>query len=149
MCGNNVGDSVALINASSPSTRMGTAFPSLFVARVSISTIGLAAVALLALVLGACGSSGSSGGADSGSGGDDAAPSLDGSQWVLTAMEPAVAGTDTVAVSAGFAAGVLSADANSFQPARVVSGQEAIEAIDRLERMASLPARRTAGRGTR
>jgi heat shock protein HslJ len=72
------------------------------------STIGVAAVALLALVLGACGSSGGSDGPDRGSGGNDAAPSLDGTQWVLTAMVPAVAGTDTVAVSARFAAGVLS-----------------------------------------
>jgi heat shock protein HslJ len=72
------------------------------------STIGLAVIAVLGLVLSACGSDGSDG-PDSGSGGDDAAPSLDGTQWVLTAMEPAVAGTDSVAVSANFVdGGVLS-----------------------------------------
>jgi heat shock protein HslJ len=72
------------------------------------TTMGLAAVALFALVLGACGSSDGSDGADSGSGGNDAAPSLDGTQWLLTAMEPAVDGTATVAVTAQFAAGVMS-----------------------------------------
>ena len=73
-----------------------------------ISGIGLATIAVMTLALGACGSSGTSDGDDSGSGGNDAAPSLDGTQWVLTAMVPAVAGTDTVAVSARFDAGVLS-----------------------------------------
>jgi heat shock protein HslJ len=71
------------------------------------SYIGLAAIAVLAMALSACGSDGSDG-PDSGSGGDDAAPSLDGTQWILTAMEPAVEGTDTVTVSARFDHDVLS-----------------------------------------
>src|SRR5262249_13248916 len=45
------------------------------------------------------------------------------------------------AASLAVSSGVLTAPDGIFQPVRVVTGAEAIEAIDRLERMAKLPPR--------
>jgi hypothetical protein len=49
------------------------------------------------------------------------------------------------AASLAVSSGVLTAPGGTFQPVRVVTGAEAIAAIDRLERMANLPLRPGAG----
>jgi heat shock protein HslJ len=90
------------------------------------SFFGLATIAALALVLGACGSDGNDG-PDSGNGGDDAAPSLEGTQWVLTAMEPAVAGTDAVAVSANFVDGGVLSGHSGCNTYRTTYEQDGVE----------------------
>ena len=67
---------------------------------------GLAVLGLLAFGVAACGSSSGSGGA-SGSGGGGGA-SLDGTDWVLTAMTPTVPGLASVPVTAKFSGGRVS-----------------------------------------
>jgi hypothetical protein len=42
-------------------------------------------------------------------------------------------------ISAAVAAGVLSLDGGNFRPSRAVTGQEAVDAIRRLERLAPRP----------
>ena len=66
------------------------------------SFVVAAACGLLALGVAACGSSGGS------SGGSGSAPSLSGTDWVLTAMTPSVPGLTRVTVTAQFAGGTLS-----------------------------------------
>ncbi len=69
--------------------------------------LGLAAVGLLLVGVAACGSSGGSSGGDAAGGGSGSAP-LDGTDWVLTAMTPAVPQLVGVSVSAKFADGRIS-----------------------------------------
>jgi len=66
------------------------------------SVLTLAACGLLALGATACGSSGGS------SGGSSSAPSLSGTDWVLTSMAPSVPNLGRVTITAQFATGTLS-----------------------------------------
>jgi heat shock protein HslJ len=68
--------------------------------------VGLAAVGLLVLGVAACGSSGGSGSGPGSSSGGGA--SLDGTDWVLTAMTPTVPGLASVPVTAKFSGGRVS-----------------------------------------